>query len=679
MPIRTVTFALIVHLLLGSAGCRLPSWRFSSFANRNGQASVTRIASLAPTSQPAQSVRPASADRSSDEDAGHDHAISTLHRGSRDDPPTQLVSVATTIASVPPGDQDKFLAEEMSAEDGFSFQTREPAEEIAVPEPYRAVTGEGWHAARSVTPPPVVALTELPEAFQEISLSEVVMVALTDQTVLRSLSGETLRNPASLASILDPQLQSSDAVFGIDAARSQFDPIVTGGASYAKNDDFFNNPSTTGNAAEVKQDLTEWSLGVNKVNQLGTRFSLNHGVTHDSNNNPSVFFPTAWENFWEATIQQPLLQGGGLAFNRIAGPNSRPGFLGTTGIEISRIDNRIEYSRFERGLQDYVLELVNAYWQLDLAYQNYDVIRAARDASRETWQIARARFQNGLPGGEADREAQARSQYYQFELQLDQALNGVQANGTPGVLQSEANLRRLMNMPQSGGDLLRPSDVPSDRVPLYDWDSLSGRAIARRVELRQQRQRVERANLLVTAAKNFTLPRVDVVATYRLSGLGDDLINNEGKFAGALNEVLDTNYEEYDFGLIYERPMGQRQAHAGLRNARLQSARERRVLQELEQQVIHDLGTAYRAVRQAERNIQLAELRRDAARDTYVAREAAYDADAVGFEDLLEAQRFYLDAELSLHNAKTDLERALYRLASEEGSLLLDFQISVHQ
>lgn len=526
-------------------------------------------------------------------------------------------------------------------------------------------------------PEPVAGLFELPAEFHDLSLRQAISMAMTDRMILRSLSGTVIRNPASVGSSLDPEIQSSNANFGIDAALSQFDPVLTARSTYANNDDFFNNPSTTGNAAEVQQDLTQLTVGLDKIGEHGTRFSLNPGITHDNTNNPSVFFSNSWESVLEATIQQPLLQGRGKQFNRIAGPNSRPGFFGTSGIEISRVDNQIEYSRFERGLREYVLELVNAYWQLDLAYKNYHSIRAARDASFETWQVAKAKYENGLPGGEADREAQARGQHIQFEIQLDQALNAVRANQAAGVLQAEANLRRLMNLPQSGGALIRPTDQPCCELPKYDWDLLTQEALARRSELLEQRQRVNKANLLAEAAKNFTLPRLDAIATYRLSGLGDDLIAGGGKFGGALNETFETNFEEFEIGLSYELPVGQRRAAAGLRNARLQSAREQLLLEEMEQQIIHDLGTAYRSAYQTSHTIRLAMSRRDAARDTFLARKAAYDADAVGFEDLLESQRIYLDAELALQTASTEREQAIYQLASNQGTLLDELDIAV--
>jgi outer membrane protein TolC len=583
------------------------------------------------------------------------------------------VAVASSLGSLRSADHS---SQPETVTDGAvaSLITAHPVDQM-IEDDFRPVVDHAPMAMRHRFPQPSIALNELPTQFHQISLLEVVTIGISDQSVLRSLSGEIVRNPAAAISNFDPAIQRSNANFGIDAALAQFDPVVTGSSTYAKNDDFFNNPSTTGNAAEVKQDLARLSLGINKVNQYGTLFSLGQNTIHDSNNNPTVFFPNSWENAMEATVRQPLMQGRGREFNRIAGPGAQPGFLNSSGIEISLIDNQIEYARFERGVRLYVLELVNSYWQLDLAYRNYDAIKSARNSGYEIWQSTKAKFDGGLPGGEADREAQARAQYYQFEQQLDQALNGVQSGRAPGVLQAEANLRRLMNWPPSSDLLLRPADEPSYVLPRYDWENLSTLAIVRREELRQQRQRVQRANLLVVAAKNFTLPRLDALATYRLSGLGDDLIGSGGKFAGALNETWNTNYEEYEFGINYEMPIGQRRAMAGLRNARLQSIREATVLQEMEQQIIYELGTAYRAVYQTERNIQLAERRRDAAQDTYRARKAAFDADAVGFEDLLEAQRFYLDAELALRDARTEREQAIYQLASEGGTLLAEFHI----
>lgn len=542
---------------------------------------------------------------------------------------------------------------------------------------FEAPTNESLSSGISpANPEPWRNQKTLPESFEFVTLDRAIEIALCDTKILRGLSANVVRNPAGVGSAFDPAIQAADANFGIDAALAQFDSALNSSALYANNDDFFNNPSTTANVSEVQQNLTTLNLGVDRVAQTGTRFSLNSGLIHDDTTNPSVFFPSSWEYRLEASVRQPLLQGRGTLFNQIAGPNSRPGFLGTSGLLVSRTNHQISISEFQNGINNLILEIVEAYWQLDLAYENYETIRAARDASRKTWEAAKARFDQGLPGGGADREAQARGQYYQFELRLDQALNSNNQTGTQGLLQAEANLRRLLNLPQAGNVLIRPSDRPSNVGSVIDWDQLSATALQRRVEIQQQNQRIYQRDLELIAAKNFLLPRLDALATYRNSGLGNDLINRGGKFSGALNEAWDGNYDEWEFGVTYDVPVGFRQAKAGVRNASLKAARERAVLQELKNQILHDLGTALRGLEQTSNSIRIAELRYEAAEDTLKAREAAYQADAVTFEDLLDSQQRVVEAQLELHNVKTDRELALTRLYLESGSLLDEFEVS---
>ena len=99
-------------------------------------------------------------------------------------------------------------------------------------------------------------------------------------------------------------------------------------------------------------------------------------------------------------------------------------------------------------------------------------------------------------------------------------------------------------------------------------------------------------------------------------------------------------------------------------------------MQELKNQILHDLGSALRGLEQTSNSIRIAELRYQAAEDTVKAREAAYQADAVTFEDLLDSQQRFVEAQLELHNLKTDRELALTRLYLESGSLMDEFEVA---
>jgi len=469
----------------------------------------------------------------------------------------------------------------------------------------------------------------------------------------------------------DEAIQATDPNFGVEAALSAFDTNLTSTLQYANNDDTFNNPTTTGAAATVQQDLTDFRIGLNKVTAAGTQLTLDTNVTHDSSTNPALLFPSVFDTSWQATVRQPLLQGSGTLFNRIAGPTSAPGFLGGSGFLISRSNHDISIVEFERNVNQMVLEIINVYWQLDLAYKNFNSIKASRNASLETWNISKSRNANGLPGGEADREAQSRAQFYQFEAQLAQSLNG--------ILQSEANLRRILGLPQSDGQLYKTSDSPGAVESIFDWTAMASETLEHRTEIRQQRKQVEQQELLLIAAKNFTKPRLDAIATYRNNGFGDNLIGGSTQFSGALDEAFEGNFDEFEIGLSLQAPLGFRRAHAGVRNSELQLMRQRVVLKELKQQVLHDLGTAVRTVDQAYSVLEISRLGAEAASESAEARVVAFQADAVGFEDLLDAQQRMLDAQLAYHNAKANYELAIAQVHFESADLLEEYAITFEE
>ena len=168
---------------------------------------------------------------------------------------------------------------------------------------------------------------------------------------------------------------------------------------------------------------------------------------------------------------------------------------------MARIRTDISIADFEIGLRDYVTNVEDAYWDLYFAYRDLDIKIKARDLALETWRNIKALNESGKQGGEAEKEAQAREQYFRFQEDVQNALAGRPGeathtyNGTapgvfraiPGVQVAERRLRMLMGVPISDGELLRPSDEPSLAPVRFDWTLVSIDALTRRAELRRQR------------------------------------------------------------------------------------------------------------------------------------------------------------------------------------------------
>ncbi len=533
----------------------------------------------------------------------------------------------------------------------------------------------------SHTAPPRTSVAEMPEDFWELTVEEAIRIALENSPVMRNLGGRVLINPDGETTIFDPAIVESDPIFGEQAALAQFDATLNGAMNFAKNDNVFNNTVLGGGAREVTQDVYTQNWSVDKTSATGTRFTWSNTLQHESTNEPDtlVQFGHFWTALSEATIRQPLLQGRGLEFNRIAGPNAQPGFRTTSGILISRINEDISIAQFEAGVRTYLLELLNAYWDLTFAYRNYDTAKTARKSAAETWRMIKARTDSDLPGGEADKEAQTRELYFLFDLQVESALNGDPRRGITGVFQAEANLRRLMGLPQSDQRFIRPSDTAVDAKLSFDWNRLVEFALDRRVELRSQRWRIKRRELELIAAKNFLLPRLDAVLRWRNNGFGDDLTGGIGRFSSAAKDYFSGDHQELEAGFQLNTPLGYRQAHAGVRSAELNLIRDRAVLEEQQQHILFSLGNAIRQLDKSFTSMQLAYNRMLAAQETVQARVATFEAEAKAANELLDAEQRLAEARTEFYRQQSDYATAQISVQDEAGMLLSEYGLTLSE
>jgi outer membrane protein TolC len=520
--------------------------------------------------------------------------------------------------------------------------------------------------------------------YWDLSLEETVRLALENSKVLRDLGGTVVRAPEGSSTSLDPAIVETDPRLGVEAALSAFDARLDSRLTGENVDRRFNN-QFLGSLGFLQADRDAWDTQIAKRSATGSLFSLRQHIDYERDNNPGNQFPNgAWSVWYEAEARHPLLQGGGLDFNRIAGPGATPGV--NNGVVIARIRTDISLAEFEVALRDFVSNVENAYWDLYFAYRDLDAKVRARDTALETWRRIDALFETGRQGGEAEKEAQAREQYYRFEADVQDALAGRPLDGTrtnngsrpgtfrglPGVLVAEKRLRLLINLPANADQLIRPADEPLQAAIAFDWPTITTEALSCRSELRRQRWQVKRRELELLAARNFLLPRLDVVGSYRFRGFGDDLIDDESspRFNNAYADLTSGDFQEWQAGVELSMPLGFRQGHAAVRNAELHLSRERILLAAQEREVVYDLAQAVAEMDRAYLVMQTNYNRWVAARHQLAAVEAAYNDDRTQFIAVLEAQRRVAEAEAQQYRSRVEYAVALKNVHFEKGTLL---------
>ena len=264
-----------------------------------------------------------------------------------------------------------------------------------------------------------------------LTLEDAVRNALENSKVLRSIGGSVQGPPGFITqfsdngngrtgvpTIYDPSLVESNpavdqGVGGPDAALSLFDAQLSSGLYWEKN----HTPQNVSPAFEsysptdFAQDTAQFQTTITKYSATGAQYSAQSTVGYDMENSTRAF-PADWTANFQVQISQPLLQGAGVEFNRIAGPGATPGM--NRGVMVARLRGDIALTEFEELVLTLVNDVENTYWELYFAYRNLNAAVAGRNSALETWRKVHALYLQGARGGEADKEAQSREQYFLF-------------------------------------------------------------------------------------------------------------------------------------------------------------------------------------------------------------------------------------------------------------------------
>ncbi|MCA9055627.1 MAG: TolC family protein, partial [Planctomycetaceae bacterium] len=356
--------------------------------------------------------------------------------------------------------------------------------------------------------------------YWEVRLEEIIAHAMANSKVLRDLGGTILTSPQAIATQYTRPLQQTDPRFGMEAALSSFDAQINSLATFQHNHRVYNNRFLGGGANLFRQDRHDYVSELSKYSATGAQFALRNITDYDDNNAPGNLFGSAWQTQWEGELRQPLLQGAGLTYNRIAGPGGLPGV--PNGVLIAKVNQDMTAADFNLAVRNYLSDVVNAYWDLYFAYRDLDAKQQALERARDTWQAYEAEKVADRKGGVA--EALAREQFFRFQSELEDAIAGragqrTQARngatggafrGVNGVQAAERRLRLLIGFPVNDNRVLRPVDDPELAPIVFDWESMAGEAVYRRPELQKQRLLVKRREMELIAAQNFLQPQLDL-------------------------------------------------------------------------------------------------------------------------------------------------------------------------
>lgn len=492
-----------------------------------------------------------------------------------------------------------------------------------------------------------------------------------DSAIVESQTGGQTRPVGQTGNVQTPNggIDRASNPIGVEDALSEFDAQPFVSSSFNKTDrpqNFTGVIAQSFQPSLFQQNDSDLTMALSKKSAFGnvTTFRSRTDFTWNNQGPNTRPIPGDWITSLETELIVPLGRGSGVQINRIP-------------IVLARINSDISISDFEAAVRNLLMDIETAYWDLHFAFRNLEAARVGRDSAQATWSRIHERYRVGAKGGEAQAEAQARGQFFQFRASAETALRDLYS--------TENRLRWLMGIAATDGRLIRPKDAPTLARVDFEWHDIHAESLFRSTELRQQKWRIMQRDLELVSARNQLLPQVNLTGLYRWLGRGDELMNADRNGLNfpqpgstAFDELFEGNFQEASFGLTFlPARLGARRELAGIRNAQLQLARAKAQLEEMELNQSHLLTTAVRnldsdyALAQSNLGFLIATEAEIVALEAVVEQGAADPSNrGEPIDLLLDAQRRRAQAQVAFYQALTNYNKSLANVHYRKGSLL---------
>lgn len=535
-----------------------------------------------------------------------------------------------------------------------------------------------------------MTLRNLDRKVRFISLAECIAIGLeqgrvgqpsllfpgTAQDNLVQFTGRGVAGSDSIRVLaLDPARAGAE----IEGALSKFDAVVRTAMQWSNTD----QPIGT-----AQQNFLAGGAGLNVIQQNDATFStallkplptggvagITFNVPYQFTNLPARVNPS-YRPQLQFSFEQPLLQGYGVEINQLrnAHPGSiiNPGVLNTAptaeGILISRIRFDQQRAEFERLVNQMLLNIETAYWNLYGAYWALYSREQGLQFAYTAFRLSKAKLEAGKISA-AD-FYQSRGQYELFRAQRLEAIDR--------VFEFERQLRGLLGMPVDDGTRLMPSDSPTLAPYTPDWNTALQEALTKRPELYMARQDIKAAQMNLILAKNQLLPDVRFTASYDFQGLGSQLDGGSGATTtggaqniNALRDLSDGRFSSWNAGIQAVVPLGFRFGNVQMRQAQINLTRAMEVLKDQELKAEHFLYNYYHRLDTAYERIRANRATREAYGEQLRVRQLEYDAGRGTLDLLLESQRFWAEALASEYQAIVDYNNALVGFEFAKGTIM---------
>ena len=381
-------------------------------------------------------------------------------------------------------------------------------------------------------------------------------------------------------------------------------------------------------------------------------------------------------------------------------------------IDVAKKNRNLSDEQFRQRVMDVVAQTEQAYWELAYAYNNLQVQLEAVRIGVQQDESNRRQEQQGLLAP-IDVVA-AQTQLANFEVGAYTAQSGLTS--------AENTLKALILADRMDGlwhQALIPVTLPDVRAPIVPLGDAVAEALANRPELAQVKISAEINEKDVRYYRDQTKPEVDLTATYTRAGLSGillppgpnpftagfgpltDRLNELSALAGltplppvsfgstalppllvggygqSLSNLWNGSFPTTEFQLRVSLPLRNRAAEANLSKSVAETRRIRNQRQQVEETIESGVRDAIENMQMAQLRLQAAQVARASAEEQYQSEQRQFQAGTSTLFLVQQRQATMITARSQERRSEADMTEAIsnYRLAT--GTILAERNISL--
>jgi len=423
-----------------------------------------------------------------------------------------------------------------------------------------------------------------------------------------------------------------------DGEQAAFDPVLTGKAGFSRELSQRRQASSSSTSIESQDNFTEAGVGVSKFLSTGT----NVGVDVSTNSTWSDLYNDLSVPRIGFSVTQALLRGRGTGVN-------------LASLHQARLDTRISQFELRGFVEALICEVEKTYWDYALALRNIQILKKSLKVAEQQLKETEELIGVGkLP------ETEITSAQAEIALQRQGLINVNSA-----MAKKRLRLLQLLNPP--GANLWQREVllkyVPGvPRVMLDSVESHVEVALRFRPVLNEARLSIKRGDLEVVKTRNGLLPKLDLFLTLGKTGYADSFGSSVSNMTG--------DYYDFSVGINVRYPFKNAAARAGYKRSLLRLDQAAEAVNNLSNLVEMDVRTAYIEVNRTKEQISASKATRKLQKEQLRIETEKFRVGRSTMFLVAQAQRDFLESQISETQAIANCLKALVELYRLEGSLL---------